>query len=178
MVEIWEGWSGGGNIWFDGGVIPQGGRDGMWTGRVRGCGGGYMWVRGECGVVCGGYGCLKNTPWYGYVGGWVWRISWGDGESRFNRCWFESWDIMLITRSFIVCNITVWNDVKRWFIVSIIVSLCICSCVATYFLKKASISSLNIILCFSNILRKSSWEKDDTMVEASFVTEAVADVVL
>ena len=56
--------------------------------------------------------------------------------------------------------------------------MCICSCVATYFLKKASISSLNIILCFSNILRKSSWEKDDTMVEASFVTEAVADVVL
>ena len=45
-------------------------------------------------------------------------------------------------------------------------------------MKKASISSLNVVIFLSNISRKLSWEKDDTMVEESFVTEVVAKVAL
>ena len=53
-----------------------------------------------------------------------------------------------------------------------------CSCVATSFLKEAYVSSLNIALCLSSFFRKLLWEKDDTMVEESFITEAVAEVAL
>ena len=54
--------------------------------------------------------------------------------------------------------------------------MCSCSYVTTSFLKEVSISSLNIVLFLSNILRKSSWEKDDTMMASSFVTEVVSEV--
>ena len=48
----------------------------------------------------------------------------------------------------------------------------------SFFLKEDFISSLNVVLFLSNIFRKSSWEKDDTIVELSFVMETVADVAL
>ena len=48
----------------------------------------------------------------------------------------------------------------------------------SFFLKEAFISSLNVVLFLSNIFRKSSWEKDDTIVELSFVMETVDDVAL
>ena len=60
--------------------------------------------------------------------------------------------------------------------VSIIESLFACSWSATFCLKDASIFAL--ILLFSIIFRKSSWENDDTRVESSFVIDAVADVSL
>ena len=45
-------------------------------------------------------------------------------------------------------------------------------------MKEASISSFNVVLFLSIIFMKSSWEKDDTIVESSFIMETVADVVL
>ena len=39
-------------------------------------------------------------------------------------------------------------------------------------------SSLNIVLFLSSILRKTSWDNDETIVELSFVMEAVVDVTL
>ena len=52
-----------------------------------------------------------------------------------------------------------------------------CSCSATSFLKETSISFLNTVF-FSNISKKLSREKNDTMMESSFVMEAVAEVAL
>ena len=83
-----------------------------------------------------------------------------------------------MTNFFIVCNITLWNDVKRWFIVFFILSSCTCSCAATSFLKEVSIYSLNVVLFFSRIFRKTSWENDETKVKSPFVMEAVVYVVL
>ena len=59
-----------------------------------------------------------------------------------------------------------------------IVVLYICSCSAIFFLNEASISSLNVVLFLSNILRRSSWENYETIVDSSFVMEAMADVAL
>ena len=56
--------------------------------------------------------------------------------------------------------------------------MCSCSYVATSFLKKAFISSLNVVMYLSNIFRVASWEKYNNMVEASFVTETMAEVAL
>ena len=118
----------------------------------------------------------ERREWGCFIGDWVWSMSSGDRERRLDRCWFESCVTILITKFFIVCRITLWNHEKRWSIVAIIVSLC--SCVTTSFLKENSISSLNAVFFLSNVLRKSSWEKDDTMVDASFVTEEVTEVAL
>ena len=52
------------------------------------------------------------------------------------------------------------------------------SCSATSCLKDASVSSLNVLLFFSNIFRKSSWENVDTIVDSSFVMNEVGDVSL
>jgi len=52
------------------------------------------------------------------------------------------------------------------------------SCAATSCLKDASISALKDVLFFSNILRKSSWENDEMIVDSSFVMDAVAVVSL
>ena len=49
---------------------------------------------------------------------------------------------------------------------------------ATSCLNDTSISSLNVLLFFSNIFRKSSFEKVDIIVDSSFVMDAVADVSL
>ena len=38
------------------------------------------------------------------------------------------------------------------------------------------VCNVTVFIFFSKNFRKSSLEKDDTMVEASFVTEAVAEV--
>ena len=61
---------------------------------------------------------------------------------------------------------------------SIIESLCACSCTAVSFLKDVSISSLNFVFFVSYIFTKLSWENDETIVESSVVIDAVADVSL
>ena len=66
---------------------------------------------------------------------------------------------------------------KRCFFFNI-ESLCNCSHSETSFLKEVSISSLSVVLFLSNIFRKSSWGKDDTIVKSSFVMETVADATL
>lgn len=68
-------------------------------------------------------------------------------------CWLANWGIVWITKSFIVCNITLWNDVKRWLIIFIIVLLFNCSCSVASFLKDASISSLNVLLVFLHLYK-------------------------
>ena len=50
------------------------------------------------------------------------------------------------------------------------------SCSATSCLNDASISSLKEVLFFSSIFRKSSCENVDTVVDSTFVMDAVADV--
>ena len=81
-----------------------------------------------------------------------------------------------MTNSFIVCNITRCKDVNHWFIISIIESLCACSWSTTSFLKDPSIYSLNVVLLVSKIFRKTAWENDETIIESSFVIDAVAGI--
>ena len=83
-----------------------------------------------------------------------------------------------MTNSFIVCNVTRCKDVNHWFIISIIKSLCACSWSTTSFLKDASIYSLNVVLLVSNIFRKIAWENDETIIESSFVIDAMDNVSL
>ena len=52
------------------------------------------------------------------------------------------------------------------------------SCTATSCLKDASISALKDVLFFTKIFRKSSWENDETIVDSSFLMDAVAVVSL
>ena len=53
------------------------------------------------------------------------------------------------TTSLIICNIAVWKDVKRWLKLSVIARLLRrSSCSENSCLKKNSMSTLNIYVCF------------------------------
>ena len=75
-----------------------------------------VWFKGDYGVGYGGYWCVNNDHWYGLVGGWVWIMSWGEGDNKLDRCELVNCGTMIMTSSFIVCNIICWNDVYCWLI--------------------------------------------------------------
>ena len=73
---------------------------------------------------------------------------------------------------------TVWKNTNRWLIFSVIARLLSRNCSVTSSLKVYSSSFLKELLLISSILRKSSWEKLNTMVDSSFEIEVVVLVVV
>ena len=78
----------------------------------------------------------------------------------------------------IVWSISVWKDAKRWLKFSVITKLFSLSCSVTSSLKDGLSSFLKVALLVSIILRKSSLEKLDTIVDSSLDIDAVVFVVV
>ena len=78
---------------------------------------------------------------------------------------------------FFVCSITVWNDVNRWLKFSVIAKLFNRSCSASSSLNDVLIYFLKVLF-FSSIFRKSSCEKEKTMMDYSLDSDEVVLVLV
>ena len=109
-------------------------------------------------------------------------IEWSLVKDLFGGGWFVLfWFVDMTkewTKSFTICSITVWNALRRWYMVLMSVVVLRCSCSLISWLYEVSIS-LRSLLFFSSIcLKNSSLLKNDWIVESSFDRDDVVSVAL